>query len=137
MPYPQRTTLHLKSGSLHGCGGDPQRLLQGVKWRVTDTGANAVTASSAPHVQFFIDGKITGSTGCNRFFAQYTVTGETLSFKDIGSTRMACPAPLMAEEEAFMTTLSSVNRFSFDASDTQRLILHTAEPGVRIEARAM
>ena len=137
MPHPQQTTLHYQQNAMHGCGGDPERLLQGVSWRITHIGEQPVNDASAAHILFLADDRIAGSTGCNRFFGQYTLTGETLSFKDMGSTRMACPPELMAQEDVFLKMLASVNRFSFEASDAQRLLLHTDGAHIRVEAQAM
>ena len=137
MPRPQHTTLHYQSNAMHGCGGDPERLLQGVSWRITHIGDQSVNGASAAHILFLADNRIAGSTGCNRFFGQYTLTGEALSFKGVGSTRMACPPELMAQEGVFLKMLASVNRFSFEASDAQRLLLHTDGADIRVEAQAM
>ena len=137
MPHPQQTTLHYQSNTLHGCGGDPNRLLQGVNWRITHIGEQSVNGATAAHIRFLANNGIAGSTGCNRFFGQYTLTGETLSFKDVGSTRKACSPELMAQENVFLKMLASVNRFSFEASDAQRLLLHTGAADIRTEAPAM
>jgi len=98
------------SGSLHEGGGEfsipPQ-------WRITHIGKQPVNAATAATISFLANNGIAGSTGCNRFFGQYTLAGETLSFKGMGSTRMAYSAELMAQESAFLKALESVNRFSF------------------------
>lgn len=137
MPHPQQTTLHHQSNVLHGCGGDPNRLLQGVNWRITHIGEQSVNGATAAHIRFLANNGIAGSTGCNRFFGQYTLTGETLSFKDMGSTRKACPPELMAQEDTILKMLASVSRFSFEAPDAQRLLLHTGGADIRAEAQAM
>jgi len=41
----------------------------------------------------FKDGQITGSAGCNEYFAPYERTEENISFGDAGSTRMMCNEP--------------------------------------------
>lgn len=137
MPRPQHATLTYQSNTLHGCGGDPNRLLQGVDWTITDIGEKAVNEATAAHIRFLADNTIAGSTGCNRFFGKYTLTGETLSFKDMGSTRMACAPELMAQEDTLLQTLGSINRFSFKTSEAQQLLLHSDGTDTTIEAQAM
>lgn len=136
MPHPQRTTLNYQSETLHGCGGDPERLLQGVVWRIVQ-GDQTPIGSTAAHIRFLADNEIVGSTGCNRFFGEYTLTGEGLSIKDIGSTRMACSSELMAQEDTLLKQLPLVNRFSFEDTDAQRLFLHIDATDVRLEAKAV
>lgn len=137
MPHPQRTTLHYQSETLHGCGGDPERLLQGVTWNITHIDNQPASNNANAHLQFLANNKIAGSSGCNRFFGKYTLTGETLTFEDIGSTRMACSSELMAQEKSLFQVLASVRGFSFDTADVQRLRLHADAMDVRLEAGPM
>lgn len=137
MPRPQQTTLHYHSDSMHGCGGNPERLLQGVMWRIAPSGEQPANGTTAAHIRFLADNKVVGSTGCNRFFGDYALTGESLSFTSVGRTRMACSSELMAQEEALLETLASVNRFSFKESDMQQLLLHVDSADTEIEAHAM
>ena len=63
----------------------------------------------------FASGKVSGSTGCNRF--QGTVSeGESATSLVIGpliTTRKACPEPLMAQEHAFLEKLGQAGVFQF------------------------
>lgn len=53
----------------------------------------------------FTDSRASGSTSCNRWFAQ-TVGSETrLSFSAIGSTRRVCEPALMETERTFIAAL--------------------------------
>lgn len=54
----------------------------------------------------FADGRISGSTGCNRFSGSYTVAGDRLVIAPPATTRMACPPPLMARETALLAALT-------------------------------
>jgi putative lipoprotein len=42
-----------------------------------------------PHLRFEAD-KVTGNDGCNNFFGDYTLDGNSLKFGMLASTRMAC-----------------------------------------------
>lgn len=63
----------------------------------------------------FASGKVSGSTGCNRF--QGTVSeGESATSLVLGpliTTRMACAEPLMAQEHAFLEKLGQAGVFQF------------------------
>jgi heat shock protein HslJ len=55
--------------------------------------------------------KAVGYTGCNNFFATYTLEGESLSFGPIGATRRACPDPGAHLETSFLSTLERTRRW--------------------------
>jgi heat shock protein HslJ len=52
-----------------------------------------------------------GKSGCNRYTAGVTVSDDTLTFSPIAGTRMMCPDPQMAVEDAYLRALDSVNRY--------------------------
>jgi heat shock protein HslJ len=57
----------------------------------------------------FGDGRLAGSAGCNRLMGAYTLAGDSLRFEpSMASTMMACPEPLMAQEQAVHAALSLV-----------------------------
>ncbi|MEA3278145.1 MAG: META domain-containing protein [Pseudomonadota bacterium] len=58
--------------------------------------------------------RIGGSAGCNRYFANIDDKGKgAVAIGPVGSTRMACPEPLMAQEQAFLEQMGKVERFGF------------------------
>ncbi len=66
----------------------------------------------------FEDGRISGSAGCNRYFAKVEDRGRgVISIGPVGVTRMACPQPLMDQEQSFLDTLGRVDRFGFQLRD--------------------
>jgi heat shock protein HslJ len=52
-----------------------------------------------------------GKSGCNRYTAGATVSGDTLTFSPIAGTRMMCPDPQMAVEDAYLRALDGVSRY--------------------------
>jgi heat shock protein HslJ len=56
----------------------------------------------------FENGTLAGSTGCCRYTASYTVDGDSLEIGQIASTRMACPPPADAIEQAYLAALGQV-----------------------------
>jgi heat shock protein HslJ len=63
-----------------------------------------VTATFDP-----VEGRISGTGGCNRYFGEYQIDGGKLSIPGpLGSTRMMCPEPQMQVETAYLTALEQV-----------------------------
>jgi len=68
--------------------------------------------------QFNRDGTVTGSAGCNRYFATYTVKEYALSITTPGLTKMHCPAPgVMNQEIAFVSLLPQASAIRIHGSD--------------------
>ena len=64
------------------------------------------------------EGEVSGSAGCNIYFAGYEVRDNELSIFEIASTEMACVSPegVMEQEQEFLTILAGAQ--SFQADDT-------------------
>jgi uncharacterized lipoprotein YbaY len=63
----------------------------------------------------FSGGKLTGSAGCNNYFASYEQKGTRLSISTPGSTRKYCGEPegIMEQEVEYLRLLESANSFQF------------------------
>ena len=61
-------------------------------------------------------GKISGSSGCNRYNSSYTQSGYTLTFAPAAMTRMACAPAEMKAEAQFGKALDSVTSYSFSSN---------------------
>ena len=79
-------------------------------WLVVSVAGEAVAAQPPATFRFDADGRVSGSTGCNRFMASYIREGERLRILQASGTRMACPASLMAQEQRFLSALGEVTR---------------------------
>ncbi len=79
--------------------------LTGVQWRPTYVGAEAVPEDAGLWVQFEVDGSIKGHAGCNSFFGSLETTDDGVKVSPLGSTRMACPEPIMDRESAYLSAL--------------------------------
>ncbi len=88
--------------------------LAGSEWRPTEIDGTPVAAEPAIFLQFDGDGEVNGNSGCNRFFGTFTLDGDAIAFGPIGTTRMACPQPVMDLELAFLTTLEKAATFARD-----------------------
>jgi heat shock protein HslJ len=67
--------------------------------------------------------KIAGFSGCNQFFGSVKTEKDSLSFHNMGGTRMACPD--MTAENLFITTIPKVRSFEF--KDNYLLFLSDAK----------
>jgi heat shock protein HslJ len=91
--------------------------LQDTDWRLqsyTNGQGGVVTPlpQSELTARFGSDGAIGGSSGCNTYRGPYTLDGEALTFGALATTRMACPAPILDQERAFLAALQSTTGFS-------------------------
>ena len=85
--------------------------LTGVHWRPTHIGPEAIPEDAGLWVQFDVDGSITGHAGCNSFFGSLEKTDDGVKVGSLGSTRMACPEPIMDRESAYLSALQQATVF--------------------------
>ena len=89
--------------------------LAGTSWTLVSIGGTPVVEGSGPHLTFGVDGKASGSTGCNSFSGSYATDGAALTFGPLATTRMACEENLMAQETAVLEALAGVPGWEIDA----------------------
>lgn len=130
-PFPFTATLTRAGVDQSGCAGDSTTLLT-ADWTVTTLNGGALPEGLGVTLSF-MDGRISGSSGCNRFMGSYAVTGEGLRLDGIATTRMACPAPRMETEQAVLAALASVTRFDID--DEGALLLQSEAATTVLSAR--
>lgn len=92
--------------------------LAGTAWEVTayDNGKQAVVSvlgGKRITADFGKDGRVTGTAGCNRYFASYEVADATITIGVPGSTRRMCAEPkgIMEQEALYLAALESAARF--------------------------
>ena len=62
--------------------------------------------------------KVTGSAGCNNYFGSYEVEGSQLSIPGpIGATMMACPEPIMNQEQEYLSILQVAESYEIDCDE--------------------
>jgi len=115
VPHPYSVEVQSGSGGLVGCGGRPQDLLTGKRWRVTHLGDDRVPDGPEDDIEITIrfdaDGRASGRAACNQYTSAYELSGEGLSLDAAAATRMACAEPRMSLERRFLTLLDEVQRF--------------------------
>ncbi len=94
-----------------GCTGQaPEPRLSGTGWTLTGyvhngTPVQALTTTKVT-LDFGKEGKISGTAGCNHYFASYEVKGTAITIGQAGSTMMYCGEPgVMDQESAYLTLL--------------------------------
>ncbi len=132
MPHPYRVRYELDGKGHPGCGGEPKSLLTGGEWIVETIGGAPVAEKSEATILFLEEGRVAGNASCNRFIGGFNLTGEGLSFSQMGTTMMACEEPLSLQEARFLELLQAV--FRFEISPEGRLVLHAPDDR-RITAR--
>jgi len=92
---------------------EPAPTLLGVNWNVTgfNNGRQAVVSPllGTTLSMTFDQGQVYGSSGCNTYRAAYTSEGNRLAIGSVASTRKACSAEgVMQQEREFLAALESV-----------------------------
>lgn len=80
-----------------------QNSLYGDQWQLisyfAEQGMKAVLADTVVSIEF-AENKISGSTGCNRYFGAFQFTGyDSLNISQPGMTMMACSEPIAVQEQ--------------------------------------
>ena len=65
--------------------------------------------------------KVSGFSGCNRYFGSFTLEGKSLTFNQVGSTRKMCFGDANKIENEFLQLLPKIKTFSFE-NNTLNLI---------------
>jgi heat shock protein HslJ len=85
--------------------------LLGSQWRPVRIGPTSIPSDTRAFIRFETEGRLLGHGGCNRFFGTYKASDAGISFDRLGSTRMACPKPVMDTERALFDTLEQARSF--------------------------
>ena len=99
--------------------------LSGTSWIVTNynNGREAVVgvvSGTEITANFGDDGQVSGTTGCNNYFASYEADAEagTITIGQAGSTLMACAEPegIMEQEQEFLAALATAATYRIQGS---------------------
>lgn len=98
----------------------PGSALEGTTWTLTSL-AKSKPLAGAEITAGFMDGELSGSTGCNIYFYTYRTDGLRLILEGDGVTEMACTQPqgVMEQEELFLDYLHQVDQFIFSENGLQ------------------
>lgn len=82
----------------------------------------------------FEGGRLSGSSGCNRYTTSYELDGEALKLGPVAGTKIACTPPAGAVESAFTAALPRVAKWR---TDGQELVLLDGDDGELLRFRAV
>ena len=109
--------LAVATGCGGGGGGDDSTaspsLLEDTFWVLVSGEGIEIPKGVSPSATFF-EGRMAGSTGCNRYRAPYSVDGDKLQLEAAVSTKMACLPALDALERSYIDALDRVERWRVD-----------------------
>ena len=86
-------------------------VLEGTGWVAESIGGEPVGEGFESTLFFEAEDRVTGSAGCNGYFASWGADGDGIVFGHIGATMMMCPDEQMAQEQSFMEALNTAERF--------------------------
>jgi heat shock protein HslJ len=109
MPFPVGVEVSQGGQRFTGCGGEIMTAIEG-GWRVIRLEGAPPPDDAIITVEFSRDGQVSGKSGCNRFFGDYTLSGEGLAFGPLAGTFMACPPPVMETEQRVLGLLKKITR---------------------------
>ncbi|OJS99078.1 META domain-containing protein [Marinobacter nauticus] len=121
----------LVTGSLWGCSLSQERAtgktmnLAGSQWQVEEIDGDPVAEGSDVTIAFTDEGRVSGSSSCNRYQGGWDANGNQLELSRMAATRMACPEPLIQQENRFLKLLGDIRHYQFEADG--RLVLETAD----------
>lgn len=89
-----------------GAGPD----LSGPAWLVEDLDGHGVIDGAEPTMAFTAEGQVSGSTGCNSYFASYRVEHDRVAIGNVATTKRACSDTVMEQERRFLDILAAAER---------------------------
>jgi heat shock protein HslJ len=97
----------------------PPEPLIGTNWTLesfhTADAVSSVISGTTITAVFYEDGRVSGTAGCNTYFARYNLSGSSLSIGTIGTTKMHCGAPgVMQQENTYLALLGKVTTFTIE-----------------------
>jgi len=85
--------------------------LWGTSWRLEDLAGTEALDDVEATLSFPEAGQVQGNGSCNRFTGTVTISGDSISFGPLAVTKMACPEPVMAQEDLFLKALNEATVF--------------------------
>lgn len=102
------------SGGSGGGKDAPSQPLEGTEW-ILDQEASGLSVAPAAVVtaQFSSDGRLTGNAGCNNYTTSYETDGSAMTIAGpIARNLMACAAPVMRVEDAYVARLPKARSYA-------------------------
>ncbi len=113
-------SLPILAVALAACNaGGQSQSLEGTNWVLESLRGESALSETTVMAGFQVDGRMSGSTGCNNYNAAYTTDGDTITISPGATTLMACPTPIMAQESAFLDVLASATTYKIEGDEME------------------
>lgn len=121
MPFPVAVRADFNGRRLDGCGGSTFTAIEG-GWRVLALEGKPLPDGVIATIAFEAPDRVSGKTGCNRYFGAFRLDAESLAIGPLGATRMTCPKDEMAAEKHFLDLAARVTRATPGESGRMKLM---------------
>ncbi|HTQ97261.1 MAG TPA: META domain-containing protein [Candidatus Acidoferrum sp.] len=96
----------------------PPASLVGTEWVLRDLAGTPALATPQATLQFLEGGHVAGNGSCNRFTGSVEISGASLKFGPLASTRMACmDNGVSDQEDRYLKVLGTATRYALDNGD--------------------
>jgi heat shock protein HslJ len=122
--YKTSRTYALESGRLVDTSPEDQELvrvsagdLNGTSWTLLELNDDVPALADSQVTIRFQDNQISGTGGCNKYNTGFSLSEDNpfiITIDPIASTRMACPDPILDQENAYFKILESVSLWGYD-----------------------
>ena len=104
--------------------------LEDTEWTLIEVAGMLVHKGDGPEPNFTLhaaDKRMSGSSGCNRLVGSYELSGDSLHFKPMAMTRMACQEALMKQEQALEKAFAATTSYklvgaTLELRDAERVL---------------
>ena len=104
--------------------------LIGSTWLAEDIDGGGVIDNAQSTLVFGTDGRVSGRGGCNQYGGAVTLKGASMIVDQVFSTKMACTAPaLMEQETRFLNALQATRSYRVEGT---KLVLVDGEGRARL-----
>jgi len=93
----------------------PASELTGTRWVALSIDGQPIASAQRPEIAFEVEDRVSGSTGCNRFFGMYEAEAGRIDVRALGQTERACEGDVMRQEAAFIAALRNAARYEHAA----------------------
>lgn len=108
----------------------PKVQLTDSTWIAEDIDGKGVIDNAQSTLVFGADGRVSGRAACNQYGGKVTLSGASMIVDQVFSTKMACTAPaLMEQETRFLEALQSTRSYCMDGT---KLVLLDAAGTARL-----
>ena len=99
----------------------PPLILENTSWQasgINNGRGGVVSSATTPRVvAMFVDGKVSGSAGCNNYSASYEISNSLITIGPVMTSRQQCAEPegIMAQEQEFLQALAAATHYTLTA----------------------